>query len=65
MLNQIDKMLLTSGTLEPAGDFSLLKTEAAKIWRFSCSHVVSPANYKAICVGNGFDFRYSSRNDKA
>ena len=60
MLNEVDKMLLTSGTLEPAGDFALLKSgsELDSTWKFACGHVVSEDNFKAICVGNGFDFRY-------
>ena len=66
MLLEVDKMLLTSGTLEPAGDFALLKSgsELDKTWKFSCGHVVGKDNFKAICVGNGFDFRYQQRNDK-
>ena len=36
MLFEVDKMLLTSGTLEPAGDFALLKSssELDETWKF-------------------------------
>jgi Rad3-related DNA helicase len=33
------KLILTSGTLEPAGDFELIKATKHK---FSCGHVVKP-----------------------
>ena len=64
-------MVLASGTLEPAGDFALLKSSAFGIaeevessqddsfrWKFSCGHVVQDQNFQAICVGQPFDFRY-------
>ena len=42
-------MVLASGTLEPAGDFALLKASDTNPgegpWRFSCGHVVSDDNF--------------------
>lgn len=64
MLNQVHKMVLASGTLEPAGDFALLKagesscSEENEAWKFSCGHVVADENFQAICIGQPFDFRY-------
>ena len=48
MLDQCHKILLTSGTLEPAGDFSLIEGQRHK---FTCGHVVSDENFQALCVG--------------
>ena len=65
MLDQVHKMVLASGTLEPAGDFALLKaseTGAAQPWKFSCGHVVADENYQALCIGQPFDFRYEHRS---
>ena len=65
MLDQVHKMVLASGTLEPAGDFALLKAsdrvDDQLPWKFSCDHVVSDENFQAICVGQPFDFRYEQR----
>lgn len=69
MLDQVHKMVLASGTLEPAGDFALLKSSDSASnkqedpWKFSCGHVVSEDNFQAICVGHSFDFRYGSRTN--
>ncbi len=51
--------MLTSGTLEPAGDFNMIKT---KKHTFSCGHVVSPSQFKAICVDGGFNFQFDKRD---
>ena len=49
MLDQVHKMILASGTLEPAGDFALLRAsetpEDQEPWKFSCGHVVSDQNF--------------------
>lgn len=52
MLDQVHKMVLASGTLEPAGDFALLKSsedkgvdEQTARWKFSCGHVVPDENF--------------------
>ena len=65
-------MVLTSGTLEPAGDFALIKSttdeEESKDgdhWRFSCGHVVSQDNFQAMTIGHPFDFRYEQRGSPA
>jgi Rad3-related DNA helicase len=60
MLDQLHKLLLTSGTLEPAGDFATL---GVKPWKFSCGHVVSKDNFTTLCVSDGFDFRFDKRSD--
>jgi len=62
MLDQVHKLVLTSGTLEPAGDFAMLT--APKI-KFSCDHVVSKERFAAVCVSDGFSFVYDRRNDLA
>lgn len=70
IMDQVNKLLLTSGTLEPAGEFALLKSKDAgdgdgSPWRFNCGHVVGKANFKALCVGSTFDFRYEHRNNQS
>jgi len=59
-------MVLASGTLEPAGDFALLKAgdlaENQAPWRFTCGHVVPDENFQALAVGHPFDFRFEQRS---
>jgi Rad3-related DNA helicase len=64
ILDQVSKLLLTSGTLEPAGDFAMISQGESK-WSFSCGHVVSKENFQAICVGEGFSFVFDRRDDQA
>ena len=45
MLDQVGKMVLMSGTLEPAGDFALLNPCGTTPWKFSCGHVVPDENF--------------------
>ena len=56
IIDESNKVILSSGTLEPAGDFNMLR--AAK-HRFSCGHIVGPSQFKAICVDAGFSFHFS------
>ena len=49
---------MSSGTLEPAGDFNMIKADKH---RFSCGHIVGPSQFKAICVDAGFNFQYDQR----
>ena len=51
------KVIFASGTLEPAGDFALLKEP---LHSFSCGHIVSPSNFIAVGFAN-FDFRFEYR----
>jgi hypothetical protein len=37
LLDQVDKMVLASGTLEPAGDLEGL---CENRWKFQCGHIV-------------------------
>lgn len=59
MCDQAQKILLTSGTLEPAGDFDLVNVIKHK---FSCGHIIPKENFKALCVDDGFDFKFEKRD---
>ena len=54
MLTLVEKLILASGTLEPAGDFQLIA--GGKHHKFSCSHVIKPCQFKAVLAPGLFTY---------
>lgn len=73
LIDQADKIVLASGTLEPTEEYDVLSKYmpcSSFMYKFSCDHVISQNNYKAVIISNytasnmttnNFDFRFSSR----
>lgn len=55
IIEQASKVILASGTLEPAGDFDLIK---AQKFRFTCGHIIKPDQFRAVCLDAGFNFAF-------
>ena len=72
LMDQADKVILASGTLEPTEEYDVLEKYVKTsnlIYKLNCDHVISRDNYKVITLGtyNGsqFDFRFASRDSPA
>ena len=54
-MDQADKVILASGTLEPTEEYDVLDkyvTQPNFMYKFACDHVISPDNYKVISIGS-------------
>jgi Rad3-related DNA helicase len=55
LMDQADKIILASGTLEPTEEYDVLDkyvTRANYMYKFACDHVISQDNYKVVALGS-------------
>ena len=71
MLDEADKIILASGTLEPTAEYDVLKEylhpTADMIFKFECGHIIPKDNLRCLLV-DGFNeamnFRFDRRKDE-
>ena len=70
LINQVDKIVLASGTLEPTEEYDVLQKymgdNSSFMCKFSCDHVIPQENFRAVVLSKfmdqSFDFRYGIRD---
>ena len=70
LIDQVDKIVLASGTLEPTEEYDVLQkymdADSSFMCKFSCDHVIPQDHFRAVVLskfmGHNFDFRYGARD---